>query len=169
MKYTRNMKDVKEGGSDMSSKFLISEGVHELIISEIIEKVTKNGDPMVIIKLECNIGDKDVGKWCFDNILIPEDNSPTIAIMGRSKHFLHCIGEPYDNDGLDIDPDKWLWKKVSAEIFTEKKNDFHKYDTSKIKQYILVEGLNPEVQEQPKDKFDDVHQETTLPGEEMFA
>jgi hypothetical protein len=142
MKLKRNMKNVDEGEAG-SDKFTISVGQHEFIISEIQELYTKNGDPMFNIKLICNKGDKDAGKWCFDKIVIPEENSSAIKIMGRSKHFLHCIGEPYDNDGLDIDSDRWLNKKVVAETEIEAPNEYHpKFPVTKITNYVLVEGLN---------------------------
>jgi len=157
MKVTRNMKDVVEGSTGTgSSKYLISEGEHTFIVTEVTDKTTKNGDPMAVIKLECALGDVDAGKWCFDNIVIPEPTSPSIAILGRSKHFLHCIGEPYETDNLEIDTDNWINKIVMAEVFTEAPNNFHpKFPMSKISKYILSEG-------------DSQPNEVTLPGEEMF-
>lgn len=142
MSFKSNMKNVEEAGSG-TTKFLMEEREHEFVISEIQEVFTKNGDPMVNVKLVC-IGkdDTDCGKWCYDNLVFPNDGSPAIAIKGRSKHFLHCIGEPYDDDGLEINPNRWLHKKVVAEIVTEKPNDYHKFPLSKVHNYVLVEGLN---------------------------
>ena len=137
MKYVRNMKDVQEG----SANTIVSVGTHEFIITLVKNKVTKNGDPMASIKLECNFGDTDQGNSCWDNIVIPKEDSPAIKIMGRTKHFLHCIGEPYDTDNLDIDDARWINKIVTAEVIHEGPNEHHKGTVAVISKYILVEGL----------------------------
>lgn len=93
---------------------LPSEGDYELKIIEIGETITENGDPMAKLVLEITSG-KYEHCLIWDNIVIPGEGSPAIKILGRTKHFWHCIGEPYEGN-VAWNTERWLHKKVMASL-----------------------------------------------------
>lgn len=111
MKGKANFDEANESGSDFS---LIPNGVYDFEIIEKVDKITKNNDPMVSIKLLCQT-DPYQNKTVFDNIIFPCKGSPAEKIMGRTKRFLHCLGEPYKGD-FEWNSDNWEYKIVKAQI-----------------------------------------------------
>lgn len=93
---------------------LVPEGIYEVEILEVADKVTQNGDPMASVKMGITEG-QFKGQWLFDNIVIPKPESPAFKIMGRTMHFLHCIGEPYQGR-FSTDTDKWGYKKLKVKV-----------------------------------------------------
>lgn len=93
---------------------LLPEAAYDFVIAEKSDKETQGGDPMVNIKLVVDAG-QYAGAPVWDNIVIPRAGSPAFKIMGRTKHFLHMIGEPYEGK-FTADSDKWVWKKVRARV-----------------------------------------------------
>jgi hypothetical protein len=134
MKGTVNMSGVKEGGSYV----LAPEGIYEVEIVEVNDKESTNGDPMVSIKLVITSGEYQ-DSWVWDNILIPSLGSQAAKILGRTKHFLHCIGEPYEDEETEWDSSRWLWKKCKIRIIHEASNEFHKRPKGVVAEYILDE------------------------------
>ena len=132
MKGSVNMSGVQEGGSFV----LAPEGIYTIEIAEAKGKESSNGDPMVSIKLVISAGEYQ-DSWVWDNILIPHLNSQAVKILGRTKHFLHCIGEPYDGEEVEWDSDRWLWKKCKIRIIHEAPNQYHKNIKPVVAEYIL--------------------------------
>lgn len=97
---------------------LIPDGDYMFEIAEIKDGYSGNNDPMPNITLRCIEEEEYEGIYVWDNILIPEPNSPSHKIIGRSKRFLHAIGEPYQGD-FDVDTENWLNKTVEVKIGTE--------------------------------------------------
>jgi hypothetical protein len=148
MKGKTNMNDVNEQGTFT----LLEEGEYLMKISEVVDTdktglplTSKNGDPMIKIMLE-PVDQPNV--WVWDNIIISDNvNSPGYQIKGRSKHFLHCIGEPYEGE-FDWNSDNWKGKRVKVSIKHEPANEYHKYIKAVVDSYILdEEGLGKKVEE----------------------
>lgn len=108
-----------EGAEENTGGFvLIPEDTYEVMIVEKSDKTTTKGDPMVNVKLEISEG-KYKGKPLYDNIVIPCQGSPSFGIMGRTMHFLHVIGQPYQGNFV-TDSDKWLYSKLKVKVKHEK-------------------------------------------------
>ena len=127
---------VQEGGTFE----LVEEGIHYARIAEVVENTSENGDDMPTVKLVMISGvSQDL--WVWDNIVISDNqDSPGYKILGRSKHFLHCIGEPYEGQ-INVNTDNWLNKEVKIEVFhdtfTNKKG--RKTTRAKVKNYLIDE------------------------------
>lgn len=101
---------------------LLPDGQYMFEISEVQDKtpngedkVSSNGDPMPNICLRCIEEGEYENSKVWDNILIPDEDSPAYKIIGRTKRFLHAIGEPYQGN-FDVDTDDWINKTVEAKI-----------------------------------------------------
>lgn len=123
-------------------KSLVSKGEHVAIIEEISEKITRNDDPMFSIKLMI-IDGLEKGLWVYDNIVIPKLGSPSFVIMGRTIHFLSCIGEPFEGE-FEFDSDNWLNKKVTINVDHENPNAHHDYVKAYVKGYKKYERKDME-------------------------
>jgi len=134
MKGQTNFNDVDEQ-EEFGPRKLLPDGKYLFQITEIQDKETKNGDPMISVKLQC-IDERYEDIWVWDNIVIPTPNSPGWGIAGRTKHFLHCINEPFQGN-FSWDSDNWKYKKVKANVESETYNDKLK---NVIKGYILKES-----------------------------
>ena len=114
----------------------------DIYTAELIEKkdgTSKNGDPMVAIKLAIAEGEFR-GKWVWDNIIISDDpESPGYKILGRSKHFLHCIAEPYEGKAVEWDSDRWIGRVCKIRIDHEPPNEYHKMAKPIIVEYMLID------------------------------
>jgi len=139
MKGRTNMTGVEEN----TGFILCEKGEHNLQIVRIKDKTTSNGDPMVSVGMTV-INGPSAGAWVWDNIVIPLPGSAASAILGRTKHFLHCIGEPYDGD-IEYDSDRWMTKKLVAKVEHEAPNKHHKETKAVISAYILEEGDVPSI------------------------
>jgi len=137
MKFETDFSDIDEQKPLFDKSPLLPKGKYLFQIEGCIDKTTAKGDPMGVVKLRCqDEGYGDVVIW--DNIVIPKPNSPSRGIGGRTKHFLHCIGEPYKDNPLQGDTENWGWKKVYANV------DIRKYkgeDQNEVKGYVLDESL----------------------------
>lgn len=111
MNYTLDTTGVEENGGGF---VLIPEDTYEVIIAEKSDKTTQNGDPMVSVKFDITVGIYK-GKWLYDNIVIPLPGSRAMGIMGRTKHFLHVIGQPYEGK-FSTDSDKWLFARLRVKV-----------------------------------------------------
>jgi hypothetical protein len=131
--------------SDGSNFEPIPDGQYLVQIVDFKERQTKNGDPMIAAQMEIVDGDHQ-GRVIFDNIIIPlGPESKAWGIMGRTKHFLHCIGEPHEGE-IDIDPEAWIGRRVKIEshqetYFSTAKNK--DVTNAKVKNYILDETVTP--------------------------
>lgn len=77
--------------------------------------VTKNGDPRIMAICEVVDDVKHEGKSCVHSVIIYQPKSPSIKGIGITRHFLKCIGEPWEGD-LDINPENWIGKQFKAEV-----------------------------------------------------
>jgi len=137
MKGQVKMTGVKEQGT--FSELPAGEYIAE--ITDIKDGFTQSGDAMPAIKLQIvTPGLTDC--WLWDNIIISDNpDSSGYKILGRSKHFLHCIGQPYEGDIVAFDTDEWMYKQVRIKTGVELPNKYHKYNKPTVEQYILDEAL----------------------------
>jgi len=115
MKGKANMDNVDES---TGSYQVVPPDWYAVDIIDVSDKETKNGDYMASIKL--NIVDGDYAECLlWDNIIISDNiNSPGYKILGRAKHFLHVIGEPYQGD-IEYDTANWLFKRFAVRVYNE--------------------------------------------------
>ena len=135
MRGTTNMRNVRESGS------VLPLNEYNFQITDKKDKTSSNGDPMVNITLTVIDGEYK-GDVVYDNILIPAPDSPAARILGRTKHFLHCINEEYEGEEVIWDSDNWLGKTIKAMIAHEEPNQYHRNKRAVISEYMLdEEGL----------------------------
>lgn len=128
MKGTFNATGIQEQGTYT----LLPDGEYDASITKVVDKKAKSGNPMVAIQL--TIFDNEyAGNWVWDNIVFAE------GIMGRTKHFLHCIGEPYEGDKVQWDSDKWMNREVRILVA---RGEYNGRERNEVKGYILVEDNN---------------------------
>ena len=135
-----NMSGVQEQTGGGGSCPLPDEGEYFVEITLVKDGFSKAGDPMPSIKLRIVSGPFQ-NSWVWDNILIPDANSPAAKILGRTKHFLHCIGEPYDGDDLAWYTERWLYKPCKIRIEHEAPNDYHKKIKPIVAEYIIEDEI----------------------------
>jgi len=130
MKGTANMTGVSEGGFPVLP---INEYLVEIADKQ--DKTTRdNKDPIVSVKLVV-VNGEFAGRWIWDNVVIPNPDSPAIKILGRSKHFLHCIGEPYENE-IEWDSDRWIGRRCRIIVSHEPENKWHKGIKPIVEEYL---------------------------------
>lgn len=137
-----NTTGVDSNANPTKSYTLIPEGEYIGEIMDYKDKTTKNDDIMISYQAAIILGDQK-GRYFFDNIIFPHVGSPAWGILGRTKHFLHCIGEPYEGD-IEFDSDRWLGRKFRVVLFHDKYyNEKAKEEKTvvKVKEYILDETL----------------------------
>lgn len=116
---------------------LLPVGTYEVRLEALKEKQTKSGDPMISIMLVVTSG-QSAGLSVWDNIVIPNENSPAIKIMGRTKHFLKCINEPFDGE-VEYDTERWVGKHTRIKVDHEAPNDYHKDVRAVVSEYVFTE------------------------------
>ena len=107
-----------EGGSKFPP---IPDDFYDFQITDVKEKTTKNGDPMVNATLEI-IGPEHIGRRVFHNVTFPKKDAATgkpPKWAGISIHFLKTLGEPWENDFI-VTPDAWIGKQFKAKTKTAK-------------------------------------------------
>ena len=134
MRGKANSEGIDEGGSFV----LIPEGTYEVEITEVTDGYTKAGDPMINTKNVITTGEFK-GKWVFDNIVIPGKDSGAFKIMGRTMHFLHVIGEPYEGEFV-YNTDNWLYKKATITVYHQ---EYKGKDYPKIGDYDFADNDIP--------------------------
>ena len=107
MTFKTNMTGVDEGKSFP----LLPMGVYTVEVMLAEESESQAGDPMVKVTLEVTDGEY-TGRLAFDRLLFPKPGSKAEKIKGRSMHFLHVIGEPYEGE-FEVTCDNWVGKKCS--------------------------------------------------------
>lgn len=131
MRITTDTSGIDESGDGFE---LLPDGIYLFQIEGVEDKQTKAGDPMAKLTLRILKGEY-AERLVWDNIVIPKEGSPAFKIMGRTKHFLHCIGEPHEG-AITIDTDRWRGKAVSAQVGRTTYND---KESNVITAYILEE------------------------------
>lgn len=145
MRGRTNMTGIQESGDGNFPA--IPAGSYTMRIERIKDKTTANGDPMVSIGLVVASGQYK-GRYVWDNIVIPLANSPAIKILGRTKHFLHCIGEPYEGE-IEYDSERWMDRIVQVVVDVELPNKYHNDDKNIVSEYVLEEE-GPVIVDTPK-------------------
>ena len=136
MKGTVSMAGVTEQMGNISP--LPGKGIYEVDIVLVKERMTEKNDPMPSIKLQI-ISGKFKDCWVWDNILTPQPESEAAKILGRTKHFLHCLGEEFEGDEISWNTDNWIGKRIKIRIDHEDPNQYHKFTKAIIAEYILEE------------------------------
>lgn len=138
MRGRTNTTGVKESDG---SFVLLPQGKYAFEITEVGESVTTNGDPMAKLVLVVKEGEHK-GNKVWDNIVIPNEGSKAWKIMGRTKHFLHCIGEEYEGE-FDYDTSRWVLKTVVADVKheTQTQGKYAGKDKAVIANYLLDDEL----------------------------
>ena len=135
------MAQVKENTG--MSVFNGPKGEYKVEVKSVKDGFSKGGDPMPSITLTICEGPCE-GQIVWDNILIPPLESPSAAILGRTKHFLHCAGEPYEDEEVMWDSDNWVGRIMRARLDVEPPNKHHDKPKPIVLQYILDENLGSE-------------------------
>lgn len=146
MSFKHDYSRVKESGGFSP----VPKGDYHLKIIEVREGTTKNGDPNANIKLSI---EGYVGKNVWHNISFLPANSPGAGI---SKHWLHSIGQPFEGDDVDVEPQDWIGIVIFVSLDIEEyqnKNDETK-QKNVIKKVISVrEETNRSEQEEEETSF----------------
>jgi len=127
-----NFFGIKENNKSFKKYELLPFGNYNGIIVDTEDGVTKNGDPKIKVSIRIS-SDIYSDVIVDDQIIFPLEGSPAALIMGRTKHFLHCINQPYENE-IEYDSDKWIGAPVFVEIFND---EFNKKLFNKISKYIM--------------------------------
>jgi hypothetical protein len=137
MRMQRNYDDYDEntgGGAIPSGTYMFEIVEHE-------DTVSKAGDVMINITLRC-IEEQYNGKFVWDRILLPLPNSEAHKIIGKSKRFLHCIGEPYQGN-FEVNTDNWDGKILEAKIvYVPPEKSFNGKEKNDIVAYNLIKDIN---------------------------
>ena len=91
-------------------------GTYNMSIVKATEKLTKKGDPMVVVDYEIVDGDY-IGKIIKNHCVVffKDKESPG---AGMAKAFLKTIG--LANDGaVQVDPTKWIGRRVVGKVINE--------------------------------------------------
>lgn len=140
MKIERNYDNYEENEGGYR---ILPDGTYMFEIQQTEDKISSNNDNMVKITFEC-IDDDYYGTLVWDNILFPKPGSKSEKIIGRTKHFLHCIGEPFQGD-FQVDTDNWQNKTVEIQVCEgeyEDKNGKKKQKNDVVKYILNKELLN---------------------------
>ena len=136
-----DMTSVKEGGT-----FILAEkGIQKVQIVEVAEKYSKASDPMPRIKMEVVSGPSQ-GAVIWDNILIPKPDSTAVKILGKTKHFFHILGEPFE-DMVTWDTTRWEYKRFYVRVGHEEPNEYHKNTKAVVDAYLHDEDVAKEDKE----------------------
>lgn len=76
---------------------------------------TAKGDPKIYVICEVVGSANDDGKEMLNTVIFYRPDSPSIKGIGMTRHFLKCIGEPYEGD-LEPEPSRWIGRRFSAEV-----------------------------------------------------
>ena len=131
MKIQRNYDDFEE----QEGFSILPDGTYMFEIAEKEDTYSSKGDVMINITLRCIEEDRS-GALVWDRILIPLPESPSHKVIGRTKRFLHSIGEPYQGN-FDVDTDNWVGKTIEAKI---SKGEWNGRPKNVIDKYNLQAG-----------------------------
>lgn len=116
---------------------ILPDGIYMFEIAEKQDTMSKGGDVMIKITLRC-IEEEHNGALVWDQILLPLPDSPAHRVIGRSKRFLHAIGEPFQGN-FDVDTDNWEGKIVEAKI---SKGEYNGKSKNIVDRYNIREDIN---------------------------
>lgn len=105
----------------------VSEGIHRTKITEIQEKTSQGGDPMLQVAFEVTQGD-DKGNRVFDSLVL------TDKALWKFKALLQAIGMKCDGK-VAVDLDNMIGKVVDVNVFHE---DYNGQTRAKISEFLKV-------------------------------
>ena len=99
-------------------------GEYVLKIENAEERITKNGDPMVVVDYVVAGGPQTGRKIRFHNVVFlgKDETGKAKKGSGMAIHYLKTIGEPFEGEFI-VDPPVWLGKKLLAVLGQEKGTD----------------------------------------------
>ena len=104
MRGNLNLNGVEEQGMFT----ILPEGEYVVRVGEVRDKYSSKGDGYVAVKFTVMEGEH-TGSPVWDNInFVP-------AILGRTKHFLHTIDQPYEGV-IEYDSENWIDRELRITI-----------------------------------------------------
>jgi len=93
---------------------LIPDGTYDFQITDVKEKKTSAGYPMVNVECEIKNNAELNGQRIFHNVtFMPPEKSGS----GISTHFLKVIGQPWEG-AIEVDPLNWVGESFRAKVGT---------------------------------------------------
>ena len=126
---------------------LLPDGDYDLQITNVTEKKSRAGDPMVNVEFEVINNTDFNGKKIFTNVTFMQADKPG---AGMSTHFLKTIGQPWEG-AIEVDAENWVGERVKAKISTrEYTNDKgKKVTTNDIKSFDVFGDPNAKKDDLP--------------------
>lgn len=122
-------------GIETGSGGSIPEGWYNLRIVSAVEKVSKKGDPMVVVDYEIMDGLHAGRLIKFYYVVFFKDKTANGA--GMSKHFLKTIGLPHEGK-ITVDPSQWIGRCVVGNLALSKGQNGKDYPRIKsIDKYVV--------------------------------
>lgn len=118
----------------------VSEGIHRTKITEIQEKTSQGGDPMLQVAFEVTQGD-DKGNRVFDSLVL------TDKALWKFKALLQAIGMKCDGK-VAVDLDNMIGKVVDVNVFHE---DYNGQTRAKISEFLKVTAKGSDDEEDFED------------------
>jgi hypothetical protein len=119
----------------------LPEGRYNLRIKSATEKVTKAGDPMVVVDYEVMDGPHAGRNVRFHNVVFFKDKERKGA--GMSKTYLKTIGEPFEGQ-ITVDSNRWIGKCLTAKTANEKGKDGNTYSVVKFVDKYIIDYTAPQ-------------------------
>lgn len=116
-------------GVEMGSGGGVPAGRYNLRIVSATEKVSKKGDPMVVVDYEVMDGPYAGRLVKFHYIVFFQDKTAKGA--GMSKTFLKTIGLRYEGK-INVDPSQWVGRCLIGKVVMEEGQDGNKYPRVKF-------------------------------------
>lgn len=121
-----------------------SEGVHHVKISDIQEKNTQGGDPMLQVAFEIVSGD-DKGVKVFDNLVL------TDKALWKFKSLLQIIGMKCDGK-VAVDLDNMIGKSLNINVTHE---EYNGQIRARVSDYLKPSATKSDDDDEDEDSFDE--------------
>ena len=121
-----------------------SEGVHHVKISDIQEKNTQGGDPMLQVAFEILSGD-DKGVKVFDNLVL------TDKALWKFKSLLQIIGMKCDGK-VAVDLDNMIGKTLNINVTHE---EYNGQIRARVSDYLKPGAAKSDDDDEDEDSFDE--------------
>ena len=121
-----------------------SEGIHHVKISDIQEKNTQGGDPMLQVAFEIVSGD-DKGVKVFDNLVL------TDKALWKFKSLLQIIGMKCDGK-VAVDLDNMIGKSLNINVTHE---EYNGQIRARVSDYLKPAAAKSDDDDEDEDSFDE--------------
>ena len=118
-----NFKNVQESGNFEP----LPPGEYDVEIAKIQETKASSGRDMVKLRYTVLKPTEYQGRIIFDQLTLIVAGEAGAGIL---KHFLHMVDEPFEDESMGVEPERWLGKKLSVVITIDKD-----YNTNKVKEH----------------------------------